>query len=65
MANCSQYQSLDHRERFTLIGQIVHLLQNDPESFVALSSMARSAEQYGKLDDVKFLPENTENPLSL
>lgn len=57
MANCQEYQELDNKSRLILIGSVVHLLQNDSESFIALSSMVRSAEQNGLFEDVTFLPE--------
>ena len=60
MANCKEYQELDFQERLKAIGSIVHLFQNDSESFVAMSSMIRSAEQQGKLDDVTILPDHKE-----
>ena len=56
--NCNEYQELDTKERIILIGQIVHLLQNDSESFVALSSMVRNAAQRGLFEDVRILPDH-------
>ena len=58
MANCNEYQELDTNERIILVGQIVHLLQNDSESFVALSSMVRNAAQRGLFEDVRILPDH-------
>lgn len=52
--NCEEYLELDYHERMTLVGKAFHLLENDPDSFRAISSMVRSAEQQGKLSNVKF-----------
>lgn len=59
--NCEEYMSLPYQERFILTGQIIHLLQNDSDSFMALSSMARSAEQNGAFDNVEFFPERQQD----
>jgi hypothetical protein len=48
---------LDFQEKYRLIGQIVHLVQNDSESFIAITSLVRGAEASGKLEGVKVLPE--------
>lgn len=61
MANCEQYMSLGFPEKCILVGQVIHLLQNDAESFTAITSMVRSAGQQGKLDDVTILPERIEH----
>lgn len=37
-----------------MVGQIVHLVQTDPDSFMAASSMIRAATQQGKFDNVKI-----------
>lgn len=55
--NCKEYQELDFREKCVMIGQIVHLAQNDSDSFIAMSSMIRAAGQQNKLKDVTILPE--------
>lgn len=60
MANCNEYQQLSFQEKCIMIGQCIHILQNDSESFVAIGSMIRSAGQQGKLDDVKILPPHEE-----
>jgi hypothetical protein len=52
--NCQEYLSLEDEERFVLLGKVVHLLQNDPESFEAMSSMVRSATQKGIFEGVKI-----------
>jgi hypothetical protein len=52
--NCQEYLSLDSEERFVLLGKVIHLLQNDPESFEAMSSMVRSATQKGIFEKVKI-----------
>ena len=60
MANCIEYQQLSFQEKCVMIGQIVHLCQNDTDSFVAMGSMIRAAGQQGKLDDVTILPQSQE-----
>lgn len=59
--NCDEYMSLPYQERFILTGQIFHLLQSDSDSFKALSSMARSAEQNGVFENVQFFPERQQD----
>lgn len=61
MANCTEYQELDSKEKFQLIGKAVHLIQNDPDVFKAISSMVRTAEIAGCFDDVRILPEQQTN----
>jgi|ERR1700743_159832 len=52
--NCEKYLALSFQEQCVMIGQAVHLLQSDPESFSAMSSMIRAAAQQGKFDNVKI-----------
>jgi len=52
--NCQEYLSLDSEDRFVLLGKVIHLLQNDPESFETMSSMVRSATQKGVFEGVKI-----------
>lgn len=54
MANCKDFMSLDVDEQCIMIGQAAHLLRTDSESFAAIGSMIRSAQQQGKFDKVKF-----------
>lgn len=61
--NCAEYQHLSFQEKCVMIGQVVHLVQNDTDSFNAMASMLRAAGQQGKFDNVKIGPEATrENP---
>jgi hypothetical protein len=60
MANCKEYQDLEIQEKLVLIGQLVHLLQNDSGYFRSLSSIVRSAAQNGMFTDVKILPDHTD-----
>lgn len=55
--NCKEYQELSFQEKCVLVGQCVHLLQNDSDSFIAMTSMVRAGGQQGKLDNVTILPE--------
>lgn len=57
MPNCKEYQELALFEQRVLIGSVIHLLQNDSDSFKAMCSMVRSAEQYGCLSNVVMYPE--------
>lgn len=57
MANCKEWMAMDNRERILLVGQVAHLLMNDPDSFKAMSSMVRSADQRGLFEDVTILPD--------
>jgi hypothetical protein len=61
MANIQEYQDLSLQERLTLIGSVVHLLQNDRDSFVTACSMVRSAHQNGVLDGVVMFPQPSDN----
>lgn len=57
--NCEKYQELTIVERRELIGKIVHLMQCDSQFFDSITSIIRAAEQVGKLDNVKFLNNDT------
>ena len=59
MSNCKEWMDTDSRDRILLVGQIVHLLQNDSTSFIAMSSMVRQAENNGAFNEVTILPEFT------
>ena len=61
MAHCDEYQNMSLQERVVLLGTICHLVQNDSDSFIAVSSMIRSASQQGKLDAVTILPERQQD----
>lgn len=61
MANCKEWQETDLQDRIQITGKVIHLLTNDTESFIAMTSMIRSAEQQGKLDSVTILPERIEH----
>lgn len=52
--HCEEFMELDPAEQEVVTAQVLHLLRNDPESFVAMSSMIRSATQCGKFDGIKF-----------
>ena len=56
MPNCNEWMELDTRQRIVLIGSICHLIQSDPDTFIAVSSMVREAINQGKLEDVRILP---------
>ena len=58
MANCIEYQNLEMQEKLVLIGQLIHLLQNESDYFRDLSSIVRSAAQQGRFADVKILPDH-------
>lgn len=60
MANCKEWLDTDLRDRIQITGKIIHLLTNDSDSFVAICSMIRGAEQSGKLDNVEILPAHRE-----
>lgn len=63
MAHCKEYQEMDLQARVVLIGSICHLVQNDSETFAAVSSLIRAAGQQGKLDSVTILPERQQDNL--
>ena len=48
---------MDSRDRILLVGQVVHLLMNDPDSYIAMSSMVRQAENNGIFDSITILPD--------
>lgn len=52
--HCQEYLSLPEEDQMLLLGKTIHLLQNDTDSFQAIASLVRSAEQSGKFDKVKF-----------
>lgn len=52
--NCQEFMQLDTDEQCILVGRANHLLRTDPESFKAIASMVRSAEQRGLFYKVKF-----------
>lgn len=54
--NCQAYTDLSIMEQRQLIGSIIHLLQNDSNSFIAISSMVRNAESEGLFEGVKIMP---------
>lgn len=55
--NCNSYQELSLPEKWSMIGKIVHLIQNDETSFTEAAWLIRLGEASGKLDAVKILPE--------
>lgn len=56
-----QWNEMTIAEKIQLIGKTNHLLMNDLDTFTAITSMVRSAEASGKLDDVTILNENKIN----
>lgn len=52
--NCKEFMQLDTDEQCILVGRANHLLRTDPDSFRAIASMVRSAEQRGLFFKVKF-----------
>lgn len=65
---CKEYKELNVVEQYQLIGKAVHLLQNNSQAFISISSMVRMAESNGLLDGVTILPFQNEpaaNPADL
>ena len=60
MANCKEYQELSFQQKCIMIGQCIHLLQNDTDSFITMGAMILVAGKQGKLDGVEILPEHKE-----
>lgn len=56
---CKTYDDLSLPEKFSFIGKIIHLIQNDEEICKSALSTVRAAEQRGLLDNVTILPSNT------
>jgi hypothetical protein len=53
----NKWTELTITERITLWGRISHLLTSDEQSFIALDSMVRSADQKGLFNDIIINPE--------
>lgn len=53
---CEKYQNLSIPERTTIIGELVHSLQNDSECFTALLDIVKDAKEKGLFDGVKINP---------
>lgn len=52
--HCEEFMALDASEQEVVTSQCLHLLKNDTDSFIAITSMIRSATQCGKFDGIKF-----------
>ena len=59
---CSSYLNLSQVEKYEYIGKIVHLFMCDEETFKLGCDLINKAQDEGKLDRMKILPEsnNTE-----
>lgn len=53
---CEKYTSLSIPERTTIIGELVHSLQNDNDCFIALLDVIRDAKEKGIFSGVKINP---------
>lgn len=58
---CEKYQNLSVEERIKLIGQLVHLVQNDDTFFELACKGIERGNERGILDGVTILPENETN----
>lgn len=60
MANCKQWMALSQREKIEFIGKLVHLVQNDEQSFSRAHGMILRGDVQGLFDDVVINPPSYE-----
>lgn len=60
MANCNQWLKLSYREQIEFIGKLVHLVQNDEQSFSRASGMILRGDVQGLFEDVVINPPSYE-----
>lgn len=56
--NCPNYIKLLPFEKIQMVGQIIHLMQNDTDIFNDVEKIITAAKSSGKLSNVEILPEN-------
>lgn len=57
---CNKYSNLSLVEKIRFIGELVHCVQNDDDSFQVGKALIVAAKINGVLDGVVILPENNE-----
>ncbi len=60
---CKSYNELTVKEKYQMIGKLVHLVMNDETAFAVADEMVKHAEEAGDFNDVTFFPStgNTED----
>ena len=54
---CENYNNLSLFEKITLVGEIIHAIQNDDKAFKKGMDLISYAKERGILDGVTILPE--------